>query len=198
MYESLPGPVLLQLLRGGPGDALCVAERDALEPVGSGLLLEIQAQQAGGMYAPPGEDPGGVDGGGLYIMRKEKAAHWLNEEIERLKLAPAINGCGMTLEWTEQLEIMETLRQALNLPNEWVSVGKGLPELPDASWCSRSVIVCDKDGDVAPLLWARAQVRGKTVERWKYHWGKIYDGPEITHWMPMPAPPDLRPPEGDR
>ena len=77
----------------------------------------------------------------------------------------------------------------LTPPNEWVSVEKGFPELPDASWCSRSVIVCDKDGDVAPLLWARAQVRGKTVERWKYHWGRIYDGPEITHWTPLPAPP---------
>ena len=73
--------------------------------------------------------------------------------------------------------------------NKWVSVEERLPELPDASWCSRSIIVCDKDSNVAPLLWARAQVRGKTVERWKYHWGRIYDGPEIAHWMPLPEPP---------
>lgn len=87
--------------------------------------------------------------------------------------------------------VLDLIEKAPTLtpPNEWVSVEKGFPELPDASWCSRSVIVCDKDGDVAPLLWARAQVRGKTVERWKYHWGRIYDGPEITHWMPLPAPP---------
>ena len=64
MYKSLPGSVLLQLLRKGTGDALCVAEWDALEPVGSGLLLEIPDQQAGGVYAPPGQDPGGMDGGG--------------------------------------------------------------------------------------------------------------------------------------
>lgn len=51
-------------------------------------------------------------------MGKEKDARWLNEEIERLKLAPAINGCGMTPEWAEQMEIMETLRQALTTPNE--------------------------------------------------------------------------------
>ena len=118
MYKSLPGSVLLQLLWTGTGDALCVAEWDALELVGSGLLLEIPDQQAGGVYAPPGQDPGGVDGGGLYIMGKEKDARWLNEEIERLKLAPAINGCGMTPEWAEQMEIMETLRQALTTPNE--------------------------------------------------------------------------------
>lgn len=42
-----------------------MAERDTLEPVGLGLLLEVPAQQAGGMYAPPGQDPGGMDGGGL-------------------------------------------------------------------------------------------------------------------------------------
>ena len=73
--------------------------------------------------------------------------------------------------------------------NEWVSVEDRLPELPNASWCSRSIIVCDKDGNVAPLLWEREQVRGKTMERWKYHWGRIYDVPEIAHWMPLPAPP---------
>ena len=31
------------------------------------MLLEIPSEQAGGMYAPPGEDPGGVDGGGLVM-----------------------------------------------------------------------------------------------------------------------------------
>ena len=92
--------------------------------------------------------------------------------------------------WTyEGIRLLIERQPTLTPPNEWVSVEKGFPELPDASWCSRSVIVCDKDGDVAPLLWARAQVRGKTVERWKYHWGRIYDGPEITHWTPLPAPP---------
>lgn len=44
MHESLPGPVLLQLLRTGPGDALCVAKRDSLETVGLGVLLEIPDQ----------------------------------------------------------------------------------------------------------------------------------------------------------
>ena len=101
------------------------------------------------------------------VVRKSKTASWLLDQV------------------LHDIQAMPTLTP----PNEWVSVEKGFPELPDASWCSRSVIVCDKDGDVAPLLWARAQVRGKTVERWKYHWGRIYDGPEITHWTPLPAPP---------
>ena len=91
--------------------------------------------------------------------------------------------------WEEIIDALENL-PTLTPQNEWVSVEERLPELPDASWCSRSIIVCDKDSNVASLLWARAQVRGKTVERWKYHWGRIYDGPEITHWMPLPAPPE--------
>ena len=38
-----------------------------MEPVGLGVLLEIQDQQAGGVYAPPGQDPGGMDGGGFFM-----------------------------------------------------------------------------------------------------------------------------------
>ena len=73
--------------------------------------------------------------------------------------------------------------------NEWVSVEERLPELPEKDWCSKMVISCDKNGHVAPMIWERAQVRGKMIERWKYHWDRIYDGAGITHWMPLPAPP---------
>lgn len=77
----------------------------------------------------------------------------------------------------------------LTPPNEWVSVEERLPELPEKDWCSKMVISCDKNGHVAPMIWERAQVRGKMIERWKYHWDRIYDGAGITHWMPLPAPP---------
>lgn len=73
--------------------------------------------------------------------------------------------------------------------NEWMSVEERLPELPEKDWCSKMVISCDKNGHVAPMIWERAQVRGKMIERWKYHWDRIYDGDGITHWMPLPAPP---------
>lgn len=79
----------------------------------------------------------------------------------------------------------------------WVSVKDKLPELPERDWCSKMVISCDKNGHVAPMTWERAQVRGKTIDRWKYHWDKIYDGAGITHWMPLPEPPYRRPPEGE-
>lgn len=78
---------------------------------------------------------------------------------------------------------------ALTPQNEWVSVEERLPELPEKDWCSKMVISCDKNGHVAPMIWERAQVRGKMIERWKYHWDRIYDGAGITHWMPLPAPP---------
>lgn len=77
----------------------------------------------------------------------------------------------------------------LTPPNEWVSVEERLPELSEKDWCSKMVISCDKNGHVAPMIWERAQVRGKMIERWKYHWDRIYDGAGITHWMPLPAPP---------
>lgn len=77
----------------------------------------------------------------------------------------------------------------LTLPNEWVSVEERLPELPEKDWCSKMVISCDKNGHVAPMIWERAQVRGKMIERWKYHWDRIYDGAGITHWIPLPDPP---------
>lgn len=95
--------------------------------------------------------------------------------------------------WEIQNEISDTecvhYQPTLTPPNEWVSVEERLPELPEKDWCSKMVISCDKNGHVAPMIWERAQVRGKMIERWKYHWDRIYDGAGITHWMPLPAPP---------
>ena len=87
-----------------------------------------------------------------------------------------------------QNEVMRDM-PTLTPPNEWVSVEERLPDLPEKDWCSKMVISCDKNGHVAPMIWERAQVRGKMIERWKYHWDRIYDGAGITHWMPLPAPP---------
>lgn len=88
-------------------------------------------------------------------------------------------------DFKDDIDSMPTLTP----PNEWVSVEERLPELPEKDWCSKMVISCDKNGHVAPMIWERAQVRGKMIERWKYHWDRIYDGAGITHWMPLPAPP---------
>ena len=75
----------------------------------------------------------------------------------------------------------------LTLPNEWVSVEERSPKLRE------NVLVC---------------------AYWHEHWG-VYMGwnsghgwyvscglgqrsdVKVSHWMPLPAPPDRRPPEGD-
>lgn len=37
------------------------------------------------------------------------AEKWCKDEIRRLHFAPALNGCGMTKEWEEQLRVMMTM-----------------------------------------------------------------------------------------
>lgn len=44
---------------------------------------------------------------------KEKAIAWIKDEIRSLELAPKLNGCPMTQEWAEQLEIMGTCLEAV-------------------------------------------------------------------------------------
>lgn len=115
---------------------------------------------------------------------------YLMERLNKKKAGPAnkrytegFNDCLMRVR--SMVHSMPTLTP----PNGWVSVEERLPELPEKDWCSKMVISCDKNGHVAPMIWERAQVRGKMIERWKYHWDRIYDGAGITHWMPLPAPP---------
>ena len=46
-------------------------------------------------------------------MTPEKAIKFLDEEIVRLEGAPIINGCEMTDDWKEQLEICKLAKSAL-------------------------------------------------------------------------------------
>ena len=46
-------------------------------------------------------------------MDIQKAIKFCTDEIRRLRYAPMLNGCEMTPEWDEQLEIMETCKNAL-------------------------------------------------------------------------------------
>ena len=81
----------------------------------------------------------------------------------------------------------KALRITFTPPNEWVSVEERLPPL------RKNVLVC---------------------AYWHEHWG-VYMGwnsghgwmvscgigqrsdVQVSHWMPLPAPPDRRPPEGE-
>ena len=77
----------------------------------------------------------------------------------------------------------------LTQQNEWMSVEEGLPTLPNYDYCSVMVNTAYKDNPKSrPMIYERATVRGKRIERWKYCWDRIADKPP-DYWMPLPAPP---------
>ena len=78
---------------------------------------------------------------------------------------------------------MPTLTQ----PNEWVSVEERLPRVSGNYICA----VKDKNGSVwtIPAEWSLE------MKMWIGAFGEIKN--IVTHWMPLPAPPDRRPPEGE-
>ena len=81
---------------------------------------------------------------------------------------------GSFAEWLAEY-LVEHL-PTLTPPNEWVSVDEGLPEptycvLVYTADCSIEVDAIGSDGE----------------------WMSF----EVTHWMPLPEPPDRRPTEGD-
>ena len=68
----------------------------------------------------------------------------------------------------------------LTPPNEWVSVEERLPEEKQ-----RVIVRCERVGtSVGWILWSN----------WMTDIGP--GAGKVTHWMPLPAPPDRRPPEG--
>lgn len=78
----------------------------------------------------------------------------------------------------------------LTPPNEWVSVDERMPTIEKDYGGYGSVSVNVFNGKtVLPMDWESSVVRGKKVFRWKYPWGRIYDGTPITHWMPLPERP---------
>lgn len=74
---------------------------------------------------------------------------------------------------------------ALTPPVEWVSVKERLPELGERVLFTEGVFVCE--GYVSQYNnWFRSN--GMKWDMFRT---------EVTHWMPLPAPPDRRPPEGE-
>ena len=69
----------------------------------------------------------------------------------------------------------------LTKPNEWVSVEERLPKEKQ-----RVIVRCERVGtSVGWILWGN----------WMADIGP--DAGKVTHWMPLPEPPDRRPTEGD-
>ena len=92
----------------------------------------------------------------------------------------------MMSHWKPYMDV-ENVREAIEkMPtltpqNEWVSAEERLPEEKQ-----RVIVRCEHVGtSVGWILWGR----------WMTDIGP--HAGDVTHWMPLPAPPDCRPPEGD-
>ena len=76
---------------------------------------------------------------------------------------------------------------ALTPPNEWVSVEERLPE-----------VYLDEEDIGIPFLvcgpYTKYPFRAFFAGTF---WHDCFEPVEVTHWMPLPAPPDRRPPEGE-
>ena len=81
-----------------------------------------------------------------------------------------------------QLDDMPTLTQ----PNEWVSVEERLPEPGER-------VLATDCGFVGEFY---INKRGKW-QRYNVNCSELLMALDILYWMPLPAPPDRRPPEGE-
>ena len=111
---------------------------------------------------------------------------------ERLYLVKCADCGTLALVKTVNPEVSASVtlaRPTLTPPNEWVSVEDELPKLPDCDKCSMMVNTARKGNPKSfPMIYERAIVRGKRVERWKYYWDRIAD--ELPdYWMYLPKPP---------
>ena len=83
--------------------------------------------------------------------------------------------------------------------NEWVSVEDRLPEDDTSEYKAQIAVLVLTDRESIKIK-KRTYHPGRVYygkfypERWD--WGTFNDD-RITHWMPSPAPPDRRPPEGE-
>lgn len=87
----------------------------------------------------------------------------------------------------EVRRIIESM-PTLTPPNEWVSVEERLPEN------GQIVLFHQKDG----FIYCDEYFAGNALMSpgWFID-NDCWDAKEVTHWMPLPAPPDNRPPEGE-
>ena len=92
------------------------------------------------------------------------------------------------------LKFMQSL--TLTPPNEWVSVEERLPE-GNGEYI---VTACDEGCPAGEGIWYDTVVVFAEYYDgcWTWNDGTEYDLTDIvTHWMPLPAPPNRRPPEGE-
>lgn len=115
--------------------------------------------------------------------------------INAINLKKYIKGLDVSLPYDKQ-DKDDVIRQVccvidnwptLTPQNEWVSVKDRLPGVSGNYICA----VKDKNGSVwtIPAEWSLE------MKMWIGAFGEIKN--IVTHWMPLPEPPDRRPPEGE-
>lgn len=97
---------------------------------------------------------------------KEKAIAWIKDEIRSLELAPKLNGCPMTQEWAEQLEIMGTCLEAVQ--DHFPDSTKMMPLEPEQLQAMKH----------PTPIWA--EVEGETIEGWSGYWCLCQKGVVLT------------------
>ena len=106
-------------------------------------------------------------------LHQKVCAHWGAHESQDASCF-SLDGC-------------DYFEAALTPPNEWVSVEERLPE-----------VYLDEEDIGIPFLvcgpYTKYPFRAFFAGTF---WHDCFEPVEVTHWMPLPAPPDRRPPEGE-
>ena len=108
--------------------------------------------------------------------------------IDASELMAEIQACSWDSEQDkERAEDLVLGMPTLTPPNEWVSVEERLPE-----------VYLDEEDIGIPFLvcgpYTKYPFRAFFAGTF---WHDCFEPVEVTHWMPLPAPPDRRPPEGE-
>ena len=119
---------------------------------------------------------------------------------ERLYLVKCADCGTLALVKTVNPEVSASVtlaRPTFTPPNKWVSVEERLPEK-----CGEYIVcACDEGEPIDERIWSDTVVVCADYYDGTFTWYECnteYDISDIvTHWMPLPAPPDHRPPEGE-
>lgn len=152
----------------------------------------------------------------MVTLRKGKGMSWIHRETENRTVQYICPNCNDYHEFREDFgertfnENFIFCRRCgakngtgtpptLTPQNEWVSVEERLPEddAPEHKVQIAVLVLTDREA---------VKIKNRTYHPSRFYYGKFYparwdwgafNDDRITHWAPLPAPPDRRPPEGE-